>query len=208
MRVLRLLLLLLPFHAGLALAADRPIYEEAFQAPATPETMFGGRLALGAEGPWTGDLVEGAYVLENRADQGAVFYLYIDRVEGHDLSAADAAVDVLVDGENEFSAAGLIYRFDPGDRSYLAFTVADGGYIVWQRTPEGFRHLATGSHPAIKADATNRLAIRASGRRIAFEANGETVFSAAGDYGSGTGHGLFTVGTGRYIFDDFTITRP
>lgn len=208
MRRSLLLILWLAATALPAAGAERVIYEEPFEPPSGASTMFGGQLLFGPSGPWIGALKDGGYQLKNDSDPGGVYYLYIDQFGDFDLTSATVSVTASGRFESELAAVGLTYRFDARDRSYLAFTVTNDGYVVWQRTANGFKHLAAGPHAAILPDKPNLLAVSRQGGSLSFSVNGQDVVSVPNEHGSGPGIGLFVVGLGEFQFDDFAVALP
>jgi hypothetical protein len=192
-------------RAGLAQS-----YLETFEGKA-PEEVFGGVLALGQEGAWRAALEDGAYVLENRGEPGAIRYFWLGKVPGHEgVVPAELPVSVEVDGDfaDDLAGPGLIFRFDPDQRFYYAFALFNHGrYGVLQRDAEGVHLRHTDRSTAIRPDGPNRLSIEPDGATMRFLINGEAVAAFDHDASQGTGVGILAIGSGRFTFDNFAIGR-
>ncbi len=204
---MRIFVLSLCLLLSISARAGEPFYEEDFASTNRPKDLFAGQLLLGASDPWTGALREGGYELRNSDDGGAVFYLYIDEYEQQDLRSARVSVTARGHYDNEIAGLGLLYRFNSGDRSYLAFTVSHNGFVLWKRSPKGFRQLTAGRHEAIRSEGSNRLTVRKVAGKLIFLVNGQTIAAVSDDHGSGSGVGIFAVGLGAFSFDDFAISK-
>ncbi|HMR29700.1 MAG TPA: hypothetical protein PKA13_02830 [Geminicoccaceae bacterium] len=172
-----------------------------------PAQILGGLLTIGRDGAWEGKVDGGAYTLRNDTDAEAVKYFNINDLEGDPvgLAGASVGVDLQLAGAGGLSGAGIVYRFDPANRTYLLFTLLGSNeYAVFARGTRGFRPVARGSVPGLRP-GVNRLAVRSSGDRIEFLVNDGVATGMSVRGASGGSVGLAAIGKGTFTFDNFSI---
>jgi hypothetical protein len=200
--------LFLALSLGLGAAGSRAAeLMETFDAGKPPDKVLGGILRTGRDGVWEASLADGVYTLRNTSDAQAVKYFNINGFAGDSDGLADASVevDVAIGDGGELSGAGIIYRFDPANRSYLLFTLlSTGEYAAFVRGSGGFKLLARGSVPDLHS-GTNRLAVHTNGDRIEFLVNDARAVSMGVRGATGKGVGLAAIGKGTFTFDNFAV---
>ncbi|MCC7275769.1 MAG: hypothetical protein IT561_24070 [Alphaproteobacteria bacterium] len=200
--VLVLLLAVSPASAQQATA-----YVETFDA-GPPERMLQGALTLGADGPWTGTVRDGAYVLANPGADGVVRYHFLDAVPtapGARLDQATVEAVVDVHGEGQLSGAGVLVRFDPAARTYHLFVVGPMGYALIQRAADGVTIPLSGSSGAIRRDGPNTVTARPGADGVEFLVNGTRLFTYKTEGVAGTAVGIGAVGRGTFRFDRVAV---
>jgi hypothetical protein len=193
---------------GGASAAHGEGYQETFDPGRPPRQMLLGVLNFGRDGPWEARLANGRYVLENRTQPGAVRYFFLFPEIGAALRHATVSVEVdgKFEGGEYRSGAGLIYRFDPERRRYVAFVVLDGGrYGLYQRGASGLQLRQSGAPSAVHRDRSNRLSIESNGSELHLLINSVEVGRFAAEGLRGSGVGIISLGTGRFEFDNFRV---
>lgn len=184
-------------------------YVERFDPGTPPHDVMGGILGFARDGAWHGSLEDGAYVLENTGDAGAIRYFWFGGIPGRpDQPPAELPVSVDVGGtfEGEISGAGLIFRYDPERRFYYGFALLnDNRYGFFQRGEDGVRMRLSGPSEAIRAGGDNRLRIVPEGDAMNLFINGERIGVFGNDAVQGPGVGIVAIGVGRFRFDDFVI---
>lgn len=180
-------------------------------AVASPAVADMGRLEdflpkPGQDDPWRFDRPGGGFVMENGADASALSYYYVNPRPGAE-GKREIAVDVAF-GPGADGVAGLLYGFDPADRSYFMFVLDPAGMVsFYRRDKSGFKQLLQSEMPNIRPDV-NRLTIREAGREATLLLNGEKV-SAMSINGLGRGGaGVVAGGKVHVRFDRFSIGAP
>lgn len=192
--------------SGSILAA--PAYIESFEDPNRTGSLAR-VLPMGSTGSWTGSIAGGAYVLDNPNDAAAVKYGYVTQLPGLGSAPSSAAVSVDVSAEfgSALSGAGLLYMFDPQRRTYWAFVLQrDGRHALFKRDSKGLQLVLAGRSATTRQDGVNRLTVQPAHGGVQLLVNGEPVGKASSPEISGSGVGLVAMGTGRFRFDDFSVT--
>lgn len=172
-------------------------YQENFEGD--PSSMLQSSIFLGQDGIWNTSLANGTYLLENQKDANAIFYIYLGAVEGN-----AASLDVTANYLN-YSAAGLLYRFDTASRHYFAFTLTGpNSYAFYKRGSEGFSPVLEGSSSAI-VQGTNRLSIIDNAGEMNLYINNEFVASVMDNEITGDRVGVLVAGTGSYQLDNLNV---
>lgn len=194
--------------------ATAPVSQAGYLEPFTgtdPQTVFGGVLDVGSDGPWAAALTGSAYRLSNDSAPDAVRYYYLMGLPGEAGPLAQGTLGVtlgLAPGAGGLSAAGLLFDFDPNDGTYLAFALTTTGYVVLQRSAEGLELLVDESLDTLSPDGRNRLELRAAGTAVEIVVNGETAATLNGSQPFSGGVGLVALGAGVFEFQDFHYQRP
>ncbi len=180
---------------------------ETFDAGKAPAQILGGSVKPGRDGAWNAALADGTFTLSNDSDPQAIKYFKIDGFGGDNDGLADAsvAVDVDVGNAGDMAGAGIVYRFDAANRSYLLFTLmGNDQYGAFARGPNGFKPIARGSVAGLRPGA-NRLEVRTEGERIVFLVNDTPAASLVVRGATGKSVGLAAIGKGTFTFDNFAI---
>jgi hypothetical protein len=188
-------------------AASAADIVETFDPGKPAATVLGGLASTGTDGPWAMSLTGGAYTWRNTADAQAVKYIRIDGTpdDKDGLGNASVEVDVAIGDGSGMSGAGIVYRFDPKSRTYLLFTLlSDGQYGAFVRGSGGFKKLASGSVPGLRAGA-NRLAVRTVGERVEFLVNDEPAVGLGIRGAMGRSVGIAAIGKGTFTFDNLAV---
>jgi hypothetical protein len=156
---------------------------------------------------WQGSVEDGAYVLVNRSERGAVRYFDFNRVdaEGTSRPQTEASVTVSGDFETDLAAAGLLARYDPQSGTYYAFVRTAEGVALYKRGPDGFTRPMNLVGP-IRGDEPARLGIRLSPRGTELIVNGRTLGAMSSGDIQGNRFGIVAFDRGTFRFDDFTVT--
>ena len=175
--------------------------------PATLETVYASIWLPHDDGVWNSTITDGAYRLANRAQHGAVRYLYL-RIANRDMGESPVSVEVKLDAGESVSAAGLIYRFDRERRHYYAFVAAGRDqFRFYSRDSSGFRTLYAGTSHAAVNGKFNKLGIVAAGSLIQLYVNDMLVKKIEDESLREGDTGILGVGKGIFEFDNFTIYR-
>lgn len=172
-------------------------YQESFEGD--PSSMLQSSIFLGQDGIWNASLANGTYLLENQQDANAIFYIYLGEVEGN-----AASLDVTANYQN-YSAAGLLYKFDTSTRHYFAFTLTGpNSYAFYKRDNSGFTAVLQGSSGAI-VQGTNRLSIVDNAGEMNLYINNQFVASVMDNEITGDRVGVLVAGTGSYQLDNLNV---
>lgn len=166
-------------------------------------------LVLGNDGKWSAKLEDGEYVVENHDDKDAVRYVHLGLSEGDKpLDLSVSSVDVDVDGtfEDKDSGAGVLYRFDPDSKTYLAFVLTKDGYQILKRDESGLQTVSQGTH-SYNDGATLEVNTLDSGK-LEFRIDDEVVDSIDGTGFDGNHTGMIAIGRGEFYFDNFQVYSP
>ncbi len=161
----------------------------------------------GQEGIWSYQNSGDVFAMRNESDPGAIQYFYLNPEPGSEGSRR-VQVDVTLEpGPDRSNLAGLLYGFDPQDRSYFLFVLDPGGLIsLYRRDTQGFSLVIQSETDAVRQGA-NRLAIAETGNQIALSLNGIQV-GEIGMPGTGQGGvGIAAAGMGGASFTGFSISR-
>lgn len=195
----------------LALAACVALVPAALLAAPVLETFEPGATALhgivkaGTEGAWTVRLDDGTVTLVNEQDPKAIKFYRVDGLKDAP-SLADATVGLDVGGSfpGRDSAAGLLYRYDPASRTYLAFVVGETSWSLFERDARGLARRMRGNLPPA-AGATRRLEIGPAGENLALKIDGRSVGQVRIVDLPGGSVGLIAMSTGTFHADNLSI---
>jgi hypothetical protein len=179
----------------------------AYDEPATLESVYASIWLPHDDGVWNSTITDGTYRLANRAQHGAVRYLY-RRIANRELGDSPFSVEVKLDAVESVSAAGLIYRFDRERRHYYAFVAAGRDqFRFYSRDSSGFRTLYAGINHTPVNGKFNKLGIVAAGSLIQLYVN-DVLVKRLNDESLRVGDtGILGVGKAIFEFDNFTIYR-
>jgi hypothetical protein len=185
-------------------------YQENFDAVQDPGKLLDGGLQIGQDGAWNGELRDGAYVLTNSTNDNAVRYFYAGALPGlpkGTLARSSVSVDVGGDFPGQYSAAGLLYRFNPKSKTYWAFVLKkDGAYTVFKRSASGLKATISGSSTSLSQAKMHRLTAKAgSGNQVVFLVDGRQVASVGSSEINGHCVGLIGMSTGLFVFDNLVV---
>ena len=147
-------------------------YTETFDAGKDPKSVFAGLLTIGQDDIWKGRLENGAYILSNDVDEGAVHFHYLGEIPGQtqgskDVSNSTVSVDVGGQFANNISGAGLIFRYDAKRKFYYALLMKrNGAYSFIKRDANGFNETMSGTSGDAQGRKTNRLTIKGKGQMV------------------------------------------
>ncbi len=161
----------------------------------------------GQEGIWSYQNSGDAFAMRNESDPGALQYFYLNPEPGSEGSRR-VQVDVTLEpGPDRSNLAGLLYGFDPQDRSYFLFVLDPGGLVsLYRRDASGFSLVMQSETDAVRQGA-NRLAIAETGNQIALSLN-DTRVGEIGMPGTGQGGvGIAAAGMGGASFTGFSVSR-
>ena len=195
----------------LALAACVALVPAALLASPVLETFEPGQSALhgivkaGTDGPWTIRLDDGTVTLVNEQEPQAVKFYRVDGLKG-EPPLADATVGIDVGGTfaGRDSAVGLLYRYDPTARTYLAFVVGEKSWSLFQRDAKGLARRMRGNLPAGDG-GTRHLEIGPAGENLALKIDGHSVGQVRITDLPGSSVGLIAMSTGTFHADNLSI---
>lgn len=200
-RALLLLVFLLMGAAGTALGQSSP------SGPAAPAAL-GPLRPLLPVGPidgngWQGAVEKDVYVLDNARSPGAVRYFYaLHRGKG----PLTVRVTVSFEPGAGTGAAGLLYGFDPQDRSYCVLLLKpDRQLVLLRREADGFKPMIQAGGSSVREGA-NTLELRVERNRVDAFVNGAGIATIAGtSVCTGPGVGIAAISPGRFRFTDFQL---
>jgi hypothetical protein len=212
--LLTLSALLLAISAPIAWAAsgddeEKPILDWNFDEALKSDNPEASVLALGDAGTWSAKIADGQYVVENSKDKDGIRYVHLSLSDsGKPLELSVSSVDVDVEGtfEDEDSGAGVLYRFDPESKTYLAFVLTKAGYMVLRRDDEGFKTLSQGEHSHDEA-VTLEVNTRDSGE-LEFRLDDKVVATIPDPGLKGNDVGMISFARGEFDFDNFQVYSP
>jgi hypothetical protein len=113
-----------------------------------------------------------------------------------------------VDGtfEDKDSGAGVLYRFDPEGKTYLAFVLTKDGYQILKRDESGLQTVSQGAH-SYHDGATLEVNTLDSGK-VEFRIDDKVVGSIDGTGFEGNHAGMIAIGRGEFYFDNFQVYSP
>jgi len=214
-RLLAISCFVLVFSAAniLAEAAEeddsKPLIDWNFDEALKSNDSETGVLALGNDGQWSAKIEDGEYVVANHDDKDAVRYVQLGLSEGDKpLDLSVSSVDVDVDGtfEDNDSGAGVLYRFDPEGKTYLAFVLTKDGYQILKRDESGLQTVSQGAH-SYHDGATLEVNTLDSGE-VEFRIDDKVVGSIDGTGFEGNHAGMIAIGRGEFYFDNFQVYSP
>jgi hypothetical protein len=183
--------------------ALRTVYLETFDWPASLTNVW-----LQEQQPkWTLDAADGVYRLANSAYPDDAKYIHL-RADSVDVANTPISVEVRLDdtAHSQFSAAGLLYRFDRQTKFYYAFMLAAGGQIIfYRRNAGGYRALHAGRLDDWRAGDFNRLGIVGNGAALGLYVNDRWVKTIENAEFQSGDTGIIAMSTGTFSFDNFAI---
>ncbi len=160
--------------------------------------------ASGTDGAWSAQQTDDGFTLTNETDPEAITYFYVD-ANAQGAGEREIAVDVRLDRIDGASHAGLIYGFQPADKSYFLFLLEPDDTVgFYRRDASGLNRMMSSGGFGLKS-GWNRLAIQEKGSEIDLMVNGKKMGSLGSD-GMGQGAtGIAAWGTGAYAFRGFAV---
>lgn len=211
--VLSAFILTLSGGAALGTSADdeesKPLVDWNFDAALASDDPEASVLVLGNDGTWSAEIADGQYVVKNGADKDAVRYVHVGLSQDEKpLELSSSSIDVDVDGsfEDRDSGGGILYRFDPESKTYLAFVLTTDGYMILKRDKESLQTVSQGAHAHDEA-VTLEVNTFDSGE-LEFRMDDEVVATIRIDGIDGNEVGMISIGRGEFDFDNFQIYSP
>lgn len=190
-------------------AESKPLIDWNFDEALTSDDPEASVLVLGNDGPWSAKITDGQYVVENSEDKDAVRYVHVGLSEdGKPRELSSSSVDVDVDGsfEDPDSGGGILYRFDPVSKTYLAFVLTKDGYMILKRDKEGLQTVSQGAHS--HAEAVTLEANTLDSGKVEFRMDDEVVGTIQSEGIEGNRVGMIAIGRGKFDFDNFQVYSP
>jgi hypothetical protein len=158
---------------------------------------------------WSGGIAAGKYYLTNATDAAAINYIWQQlKVDASnlpvtaDISFADSKTNA------SFSAAGLLYRFDPRSKYYYAFCIdQDGLYTFYRRDDNGLNTVSSGRSQRIDGQIETRLGIIGVGGELRLYINNSLVKVVQDEALKSGLAGVIALGIGEFRFDNFTVYK-
>lgn len=182
---------------------ENPFYLDSFDATAPTTPIF----QTYEEELWSGKMTNGYYQLENRADELAVRYHYLN-LNGLDMARLPSTIEVKINAAaaHPRPSCGLIFCFDHESRYYYAFLIGnDGEYKLWLKGEGGYTTLIAGRSNLILPDRFNKMGIIKSKERIYLFINDHYLRRVEDRTLAGGDSGIIGVGKGQFLFDNFTF---
>lgn len=187
-------------------AEDKPLIDWNFDQPVAPDDSEADVLALGDNGPWSATIADGHYRVQNHQDGDAVRYVHLGLTDADKpVDLRGSWVDVEVEGnfQDPDSGAGILYRFDPEKKTYLAFVVTKGGWQILKRDENGLNTVSQGD---LSRDGPASLEVHANeSGKVDFSVDDEVVGSVESDGLQGNHVGMIAIGRGDFDFDNFQV---
>jgi hypothetical protein len=195
----------------LALATCVAFVPAALLAAPVLETFEPGPSALhgivkaGTDGPWTIRLDDGTMTLRNEHAPQTVKFYRVDGLKG-EPPLADAKVGIDVGGTfaGRDSAVGLLYRYDPASRTYLAFVVGEKSWSLFERDAQRLARRMRGNLPEGNGPMRH-LEIGPDGDNLALRIDGHSVGQVRINDLPGSSVGLIAMSTGTFHADNLSI---
>jgi hypothetical protein len=161
-------------------------------------------LLLGSDPPWTGAMEGGTYRLTNAAPNTDIIY-FVAALPGGAAQEVSVSIGIAAQPGAGYSGAGILFNFDAASRTYLAVVAtATDELAIYQRNEQGVSELARLPLGVAAAGGVLRLALRATGRGVAFEVNGTNQGSIDGIGLTGQA-GILAIDGGSYSFADYQV---
>lgn len=194
----RILMVLLALVVGVAGAHAQESFgalSEFLPAPGTPDPI------------WQFHRDPDTFQLVNASDGNAITYFYTDAAAGPGSKRRIETEVTLETMPDQHGFAGLIYGFNPEDRSYYLFVLEPGSRAtLYRRDTEGFRPVMERTSGSIQAQR-NVLAIEESGQTIKLIVNGQEFAEIGNDTVGRGGVGIAAGGIVRATFTAFSLTK-
>jgi len=184
---------------------ESPFYLDSFDTNTTTTPVF----QTYEEELWSGKMTNGYYQLENRADELAVRYHYLN-LNGLDMSLLPTTIEVKInaDAVHPAPSCGLIFCFNPTSRYYYAFIVGnDGEYKLWLKGEGGYTTLIAGRSNLILPHRFNKMGIIKSKQHIYLFINDNYLRRVEDQTLAGGDSGIIAVGKGQFLFDNLTFYK-
>jgi len=190
--------------ASPALTAGTASAQTAAQAASDPAAMgpLAPFLPMGtAPDGWTGRVDGSVYVLENAAP-GVVKYVHAGSAGGiPGLRTLSVAVRVQAAGVPGESAAGLLYRLEPGPSYYAFVLTGERQVALFRRTAGGMERMLVVGGDMVGGD-TVTLGISEKSGAFALSINGREI-AALSRPDDGGSVGIIAIGAGTFRFGGF-----
>lgn len=158
----------------------------------------------GSDGTWTASVSEGAFVLSNETDPGAIQYFYADYTSDE---AGSRTIELDVKTTGGTGSAGIFYGFDPETRYYFLLVMNGSDLEFHRRDANGLNLMMATSFDDVSEDDFNTIAITENGAEISLSLNGVTTGSIENTSTGRGAAGIAAVGTGTFVFRGFSITN-
>lgn len=158
----------------------------------------------GSDGTWSASVEDGAFVLTNEIDPGAIQYFYAD-YSSDDAGSRTIKLDVKATGGT--GSAGIFYGFDPETRYYFLLVMNGSDLEFHRRDANGVNLMMATSFDDVSEDDFNTIAITENGSEISLSLNGVTTGSIENSSTGKGPAGIAAMGTGTFAFKDFSITN-
>ena len=153
------------------------------------------------EAPWRKGIVNDVFRMENTSDVNANTWYYV----GLDRSGPKPSVSVdvrIVQGDPEYSHAGLLYGFTDKNAVRFFYTIEAGQVSLFEIGNGGANALMVTETDAVK-DGWNNLKITEVDGMIELEINGKNIGGIGNDYTGKGAVGIVAWGTGGFEFKNF-----
>jgi hypothetical protein len=193
----------------------RRIYYETFEVDHLASEAVAKRLSglwlIGSNGPWTGEVRSGVFVLTNSTvpDRPLVGRMrYTEDGKEPDLSNSRVVVQARVDRPNDSnSGAGLLFRSDPAGDRYYSFLLRAGHEVSLSLTQQGHLRFLWSERvdPPLRGDGFTTLAVQGEPDRIVFSANDRVLREEKDPVLRSGVPGWTALSIGRFSFKDFAL---
>lgn len=184
---------------------ENPFYLDSFDATAPTTPIF----RTYEEELWSGKMTNGCYQLENRANELAVRYHYLN-LNGLDMSLLPTTIEVKINADplKPGPSCGLIFCFNPTTKYYYAFIVGnDGEYKLWLKGEGGYTTLIAGRSHLIQANRFNKMGFIRSQQHIYLFINDSYLRRVEDQTLASGDSGIIAVGKGQFLFDNLTFYK-
>ena len=157
---------------------------------------------------WMGQVRNGAYWLQNPAEQGGIRYFFAP-YDPADAGRRTISIDVDTSGAAPGAGAGLLYGYSDQPRTYYMVLISgqdkaqQANVEIYKRDASGIR-LTMGSSVTL-GQGMNTVSMRERGREVEVLVNGRSISSFSS---SGTGQGavgIAAMGLGQFGFSNFRL---
>ncbi len=184
---------------------ESPFYLDSFDANTATTPIF----RTYEEELWSGKMTNGCYQLENRADELAVRYHFLN-LNGLDMSLLPTTIEVKINADDHYPepSCGLICCFHPTTKYYYAFIVSNNGeYKLWLKGEGGYTTLIAGRSNLIRPNSFNKMGFIRSQQHIYLFIN-DSYLRRVEDRTLASGDsGIIAVGKGQFQFDNLTFYK-
>ena len=175
-------------------------------APASAQSANMGQLAehlpqYTEEAPWRLGMVDSVFRMENMADINANYWFHTPL--NRDVGASSVSVDVrIVEGDPEYSHAGLLYGFTDKNSVRFFYTIETGKVTLFEMAPGSANALMVTETDAVKS-GWNTLKITEVDGMINLIVNGKEIGGIGNDHTGKGSVGIVAWGTGGFEFKNF-----